>query len=204
MDTHQVSLTQRLASARKIVATLFIGSAASMASMAYGQVKSEFDKGPRKFTMPTGITTWEGWPALVIEAKRISPANWQPLGNEFTGYLVISCKSPGIVPKVEVWSDAISYLKTGSAEMQINDEAWLKVLPTSAGDRTGKTVFPLMGGLILVDRVAKTNGMKFKAKTAFIENPSEFFIEFRTQFQTLQDTAYVDFLKKKCGVLGLK
>lgn len=168
---------------------------------------------------PSIMMTQDGWPALVTAASAEQfTIDGQPQPDKWDLRMAIMCKSPGIVPKVTVSGGAEfrgRYLMPSSVElsgfdMQINDEPWQKVIFAEKIIGIGWTdVINLPGGLILVDRIAKANRVRVKWKEILKTSKDnqitfEVFGEFHTQFETRANPDYVNFLKKKCGVLGLK
>lgn len=169
-----------------------------------------------------GITTYDSWPALIIKTSKTSGEFSQDgKPTVLPAYMAIMCKSPGVVPKVVLFGDTTAgrkqailpfAIQTASAiDMRFNDESWTKIvllekysnasLPESNFHTRSDNGMKLPGGLVLVDRLAKANSISFKWK---VDDSVNFVGEFRTQFETRANADYVDFLKKKCGVLGLK
>jgi hypothetical protein len=169
-----------------------------------------------------GIGTYDNWPALIIKTTRTT-GEFSQDGKKtvLPAYMAIMCKSPGIVPKVALFGDttvgrketplpfAIQSMST--IDMQINDEPWQKVslIEKFNADYDANNNLlvrsdngmKLPGGLILVDRIAKANNVRVKWR---VDDSVNFFGEFSTQFETRANPDYANFLKKKCGVLGLK
>jgi hypothetical protein len=169
-----------------------------------------------------GITTYDGWPALVLKTSKTT-GEFSQDGNRtvLPAYMAIMCKSPGIVPKVALFGDTTVgrkqnilpfAIQTLSAiDMQINDAPWQKMTliekysstasPINNFQQRSEEGMKLPGGLVLVDRIAKANNVRVKWR---VDDSVNFFGEFSTQFETRANPDYVNFLKKKCGVLGLK
>jgi hypothetical protein len=165
------------------------------------------------------------WPTLVVSAteQQLTPTSNAALPPM---YMLIMCKSPGIVPKVYLYGDSAAGiakkpvgreyqdLLAYQIELKRDDESW-KIMtadtdPRAPGQTLSTKKILLTGpslGLIFVDSIAKSFAIQVKwskPTDASGKTTQEYLAKFNTRFETMKDTQYVDFLKKKCGVLGLK